>query len=78
LPETLFVVNYEGDRIDLIQQLIDDEYNPFPVSVHDDMLDAMARITDHDLHAVFPEIEKEPVEETNYVQHYGHNSGWMG
>lgn len=49
LPKKLNKVNYEGKVEDLIQIFINDEYMAFPVALHDDMLDCLARITDKDL-----------------------------
>ena len=46
LPKTLNYVNYEGKSLDLIKIFIEEEYEPFPVGEHDDMLDAQARIKD--------------------------------
>jgi predicted phage terminase large subunit-like protein len=46
--------DYEGRTIDLTKSFIDDEYKAFPVSVHDDMLDALARFLDEDLPIRFP------------------------
>jgi phage terminase large subunit-like protein len=57
LPDTLFKANYEGKTIDLIDSFINEEYEAFPVSVHDDMLDCKARILDPDLNAIWPIME---------------------
>lgn len=54
LPEELWRTNYEGRRVDLVRQFIEDEFVAFPVSSHDDMLDCLARILDDDLQASFP------------------------
>lgn len=59
LPKQLSFVDYESRTRDLVQLFIDDEYTAFPVCVHDDMLDCMARIVDPDLAAKFPK-EKKP------------------
>lgn len=52
LPETLFKVDYEGKHVDLVRSFLDEEYRAFPVGLHDDMFDAMARIWD--LQTVWP------------------------
>jgi len=57
VPEKLVRVNYEGTAEDLIQVFIHEEFTPWPYALHDDMLDTLARITDPDLMAVFPEPE---------------------
>lgn len=46
--------NYEGVPVDLTKAFIDEEYRPFPVAAHDDMLDSLARILDDDLPISFP------------------------
>ncbi len=53
--------NYEGHAQDLIKIFIEEEYMPFPVLMHDDMLDAMARLNDPDFAPSFPE----PVDESS-------------
>ena len=56
LPRQLIRENYEGKQIDLIEAFIEEEYVMFPVSEHDDMLDAMARIKDEDFYTVTPNV----------------------
>lgn len=46
LPRTLYKTNYENKLINLTEAFIQEEYLPFPVGLHDDMLDAMARMLD--------------------------------
>jgi predicted phage terminase large subunit-like protein len=46
IPETCVRVNLQGKAEDLTQIFIKEEYLLFPFSVHDDMLDCMARIVD--------------------------------
>jgi len=48
LPEVCWRPNYEGENQDLTKIFINEEYLPFPVSHHDDMLDALSRIVDLD------------------------------
>jgi predicted phage terminase large subunit-like protein len=55
LPERFIRVNYEGRSEDLIKVFIDQEYKAFPVSAHDDMFDALARLCDEDIHLIFPQ-----------------------
>lgn len=54
LPPKMEKTNYEGRSIDLTQAFIDDEYRPFPVGMHDDMLDSLARFLDDDFPAGWP------------------------
>jgi len=49
LPDVCWKRNYEGENEDLTKIFINEEYLPFPVSHHDDMLDALSRIVDPDL-----------------------------
>lgn len=54
LPSSLLFVDNERRPQDFIRQFITDEYVPFPVSKHDDMLDCASRILDGELEARFP------------------------
>lgn len=54
MPDSLIKQDYEGRHIDLVQSFILDEYQPFPVGQHDDMFDAMARIVEPELNAIWP------------------------
>ena len=56
LPPHLYKTNYEGKSVDLVSQFIEEEYDPFPVPVHDDFLDALSRILDTELGAIWPKI----------------------
>lgn len=57
LPSTLHYTDYEGRTQDLVDTFLIEEYDAFPVPVHDDMLDVKARILDEDLNATWPMIE---------------------
>ena len=65
LPKRLIRKDWEGNQVDLIEQFVNDEYIPFPVALHDDMLDAKARILEEDLQAAFPEPQEEEEEDYN-------------
>ena len=56
LPHRIDYVR-EGEKIarNFVQEFIDKEFKTYPNSVHDDILDAMARINDPDLGLVVPE-----------------------
>lgn len=54
MPQALTKTNYEGAPVDLIKTFVDEEYEAFPVSAHDDMLDSLARILDDDMPASWP------------------------
>ena len=54
LPRHLPYIDAEGEEVDLIQVFIEEEYQTWPFSVHDDMLDMLARIEDRDMHVTAP------------------------
>lgn len=54
LPQHFHVVDYEGARKDMVEVFINSEYLPWPVGIHPDMLDALARVLDDELGAAFP------------------------
>jgi len=57
VPDKLLKTNYQRITEDLTQIFIKEEYLSFPVSVHDDMIDCLARITDPDCYREFPNAE---------------------
>ena len=54
LHPKLTKTNYEGKEVDLTKTFIDEEYLAFPVAIHDDMLDALARFLDEDMPIAWP------------------------
>lgn len=75
MPERLPFVDHEGRTRDFVAEFLADEYLAFPVCVHDDMLDDLARILD--VGAEFPKPAK-PKEEQPYQYTVGTASqGWM-
>ena len=54
LPEQLWKVNLEGRRQELVSIFLDEEFRTFPVSHHDDMLDAFSRILDVEMNTSWP------------------------
>lgn len=54
MPQKFMKKNYEGREVDLTDAFIREEYLPFPVGLHDDMLDALARILDDEMPAEWP------------------------
>lgn len=54
LPTVINYTTIDGQRIELVKELIDNEMMTFPVGKHDDMLDAFARILDQEVYASFP------------------------
>lgn len=61
LPRTNYVTPYDGKTVDLTNEFIEQEYKPFPVPVHDDMLDALARLDEPELDLIWPaEYQHDP------------------
>lgn len=58
LPRTLWYTDYQGKTTDLVQDFIQQEFKPFPVPIHDDMLDALARLIEPDLPLVWPQPQE--------------------
>lgn len=58
MPFGLPYTNYKGETVDLVRTFFEQEYDAFPVLMHDDMLDGLSRITDPVLGARFPKITK--------------------
>ena len=58
LPESLHVTDWQKVPVDNVRAFVEEEYMAFPVGLHDDMLDALARIAEPDLKLVFPKAEK--------------------
>lgn len=58
MPQSRFYTKYDGTTSDLVEEFLNEEYDTFPVPVHDDMFDVKARILDDDLNAQWPRIEE--------------------
>ena len=71
LPKTLHVTNYEKVTVDLVHTFIEQEYMPFPVGVHDDMADSLARLLEPDLKLVWPKEEEVRIRPKVHVVHKG-------
>lgn len=56
IPTKFRYTDMDGVSRELMQEFIDSEFLLFPVSKHDDMLDALAQITEEDLGAKFPRL----------------------
>lgn len=54
LPRTLWYTQSDGKTVDLVKSFVEEEYACFPVSRHDDMLDALSRIAEPDLPLQWP------------------------
>lgn len=60
LPESHSATDWQKSARDLVHDFIEEEYYPFPVGLHDDMLDALSRICEPDLHLIWPSEEPAP------------------
>jgi hypothetical protein len=54
-----------------VHTFIEQEYMPFPVGVHDDMADSLARLLEPDLKLVWPKEEETRVRPEVHVVHRG-------
>lgn len=57
LPRKIMYDSINGESVELVKKLVDDEMMTFPVGKHDDMLDAFARVLDDDIYASFPQTD---------------------
>ena len=58
LPLTLNVTDWQKNTHDLVHDFIEEEYYPFPTSLHKDMMDSLARIAEPEMTLMWPEEEK--------------------
>lgn len=58
LPRSFHIKTADGETKDMIHEFIETEYKAFPVPVHDDMLDALARIAEPDLPLKWPSAKR--------------------
>jgi predicted phage terminase large subunit-like protein len=79
LPETLHVTDWQRVPVDNVRSFIEEEYMAFPVGLHDDMLDALARIAEPELKLTWPKAEKpEYVPPRTDFAGEAASVGWMG
>ena len=83
MPRSHYVTDYEGKTRELINEFIEQEYIPFPVPLHDDMLDSLSRICDIQgkIDGDKIELELNWPKATNRVvnrQPQNQHLGWMG
>lgn len=67
-PETCFKTSYEGKLIELVGIFREEEFKPFPVGIHDDMLDALSRVLDEEMQLLWPKQAPKP--EDRYARAY--------
>lgn len=76
IPESRNVTDFQKTTVDLVYQFIEEEYFPFPVGLHDDMLDALSRICESDLKLIWPKEEK-PEYVPPPVASHAPSTAWM-
>ncbi|HVB80003.1 MAG TPA: hypothetical protein VNE82_08640, partial [Candidatus Binataceae bacterium] len=62
IQDVICKLDWEGREIDLVGAFVEEEYKPFPVGLHEDMLDALSRICDSDLSLLWPRAPSDPPE----------------
>jgi predicted phage terminase large subunit-like protein len=78
-PKSFYVTDYEKNTRNLVHDFIEQEYLPFPVSAHKDMIDSLARIEEPNLKLVWPkEVQLEAPDRRVNAQNHHVNTGWMG
>ena len=76
LPESYHVTDWQKQTVDLVRSFVEEEYMAFPVGMHEDLLDALARMEEPDLKLVWPSTEKPP--EPAPQHHYANTAtAWM-
>ena len=76
LPETMHITDWQKNVVDLVQSFVEEEYFPFPVGLHRDMLDSLARIAEPDLKIVWP-MEAKKVSEKPVFRAQNPATAWM-
>lgn len=76
MPKSKYVTDWQKVPVDLVHAFIEEEYMAFPVGLHDDMLDALARICEPELSLSWP-MEEQPKKETRPMEGDRHLA-WMG
>jgi predicted phage terminase large subunit-like protein len=76
IPKSLNVSDWQKIPVDLVHSFVEEEFFPFPVGLHDDMLDALSRIAEPDLKLVWPKEEK-PQEQAHTPRIERSGTAWM-
>jgi predicted phage terminase large subunit-like protein len=76
LPESHYVTDWQKTTHNLVHDFIEEEFYPFPVGLHDDMLDSLARIAEPDLKLVWPK-EAKPEKEPEPLNFHETSVAWM-
>ena len=79
LPKSFHVTDYQKVVRDLVRDFVEEELVAFPVGIHDDALDALARIAEPDLKLTWPQESKTDIDPPRREYSPGQASvSWMG
>lgn len=76
LPKSLNTTDWQKTTVDLVRSFIEEEYYPFPVGLHKDMLDSLSRIAEPGLKLIWPKEDKKEPEASRFVPQNA-ATGWM-
>jgi predicted phage terminase large subunit-like protein len=76
MPKNQFITDWQKVPVDLVKAFIEEEYLAFPVGLHDDLLDALARIAEPDLSLIWP-MEEKPKKQREPMNHPNPSVAWM-
>ena len=83
LPQSMHKTLTDGSSVDLVEQFITQEYEPFPVG-HADLFDIMSRIMDEDMQTMWPqeweqtEWHEDAYERAAKRDRRRYTTGWAG
>jgi predicted phage terminase large subunit-like protein len=76
LPKSMHTTDWQKTTVDIVHSFVEEEYFPFPVGLHDDMLDALSRIAEPELKLIWPKEEQQrPPERAPQIEHVA--TAWM-
>ena len=76
-PNKIMYTDSRGLTFDLVSEIIKTEMEMFPVSKHDDCLDALSRIYSEELNATFPRLKKPDLIGSSEIENDA-ASAWVG
>lgn len=77
LPRSLHYTDYQKNTRDLVYDFIQEEYKPFPVPMHDDMMDSLARLLEPNLTLTWPKEAAPQYQQQPFTGEVS-QQGWMG
>ena len=76
LPKSKHVTDWQKTTRDLVHDFIEEEYYPFPVGLHKDMMDSLSRIAEPDFRLVWPK-KAPPMEPAHVPQIENARTAWL-